>query len=176
MIYLYANRIRKVLKEIRDTFWPSNIDDEIQRIIENRYIITLNGILIFISFTSIFIMGTAITPLILEGDKNLPYPTLYPFDWTVRPFYEILFVVQVTCDVLIPVLVFGYDFLFFSLCFILTAQYICLYHVIEKLGTKDMKTVMEKIGFNSEEIPENQDHVAQMFMEMFVKQHVILFK
>lgn len=176
MIYLYANRIRKVLKQISEKFWTVKIDEKLEMKIDNRYSKTLKGILIYITFTSIFIIGVILTPFILGSDRNLPYSTVYPFDWTVSPWYESLFLAQAVCDILIPVLVFGYDFLFFSLCFTLTAQYMCLQQVIEKLGTNDMKKIMEKIGFCLDEIADNQDDVAKLFIQSIVKQHVMLFR
>lgn len=109
-------------------------------------------------------------------EKTLPYPSAYPFDWTVSPLYEIIFTVQVVCDVLIPIIVLGCDFLFFSLCFTLTAQYIGLHHVIRKLGSKDMRNIIEKVGFDQSEIPQNQEDVAKMFIEIFAKQHVMLVR
>lgn len=176
MIYYYGNRIRNVLREIWEKFWPVSVDSEVLEIVKGRYSIVLNGIVAFIVSTFIFVIGVAVAPLLLGNGKALPYPTVYPFDWTVNPVYPIVFSLQTICDVLIPVIVLGYDFLFFSLCFTITAQYLCLHRVIRKLGTEEMGTVIQKLGYDSDEIPDNHDDISKLFIKIFIKQHVTLVR
>lgn len=176
IIYLYAKRVRAVLKDIEEKFWPSTIDSELQIIIEKRYSMVLNGILCFIVFNMGYVIGAVITPRLIGDNTSLPIPVVYPFDCTVSPVYEILYVLESICVISIPLMVWGYDFLFFDLCFTLTAQYITLHHVIEKLGSNEMTKIMRNIGFDDDEIPDNKDDVAKLFTKMFVKQHETVVK
>lgn len=176
MIVFYAKRIRKVLNDIWEKFWPASVDPDLQKMIDNSYMMVLNGILTFITTTAIFVILVVVAPTIVANERMLPYPTVYPFDWTVSPVYEITFFLQSFCDLIVPVIVLGYDFLFFSLCFTVIAQYICLHHVISRLGSRDMKEVLVNIGFSRDDISLNQDDVAKLFIKTFVKQHEILIR
>lgn len=177
LIYCYSDRLQIVFKEVWEDFWSSTVDKNSHKNLKRRYQVIRNGMFIFVGCTAFFLVEFLILPLGNNTEKNLPYPSIYPFDWKVTPIWQILFFLHCIVDLyVIPVTVFGFDFLFVGLCFTVMAQYIILRDVVLRLGTKEMKKFLYIIDKNKNIDEETNDNVTKMFLRICWKHHVKLLK
>ncbi|XP_044256046.1 odorant receptor 94b-like, partial [Tribolium madens] len=103
-----------------------------------------------------FAFGFLSSPLI-TGQRILPFETIYPFDWSKRPYYEIIYVVEwMTNIAFILVGICGHDFLFVGLCSNIVGQFTLLREFFGYLGTKSAAEIIKKMGLDTETEPNRQ--------------------
>lgn len=93
-----------------------------------------------------FVTVFTLTPL-LEGGRNTPYKTIYPFDYTSSPQFEIIYLMQFFTNfhVVLGVIV-GVDTSFMAICCNITAQYRLLENMFLKFGTDEVKQLNVKLS------------------------------
>ncbi|XP_015834341.1 odorant receptor Or1 [Tribolium castaneum] len=157
VLYIYNDKLRLILKSVWYEFWPSyTAGREINTKLE-----TYNKIVI-VSFLTILISGICFafgflsSPLI-SGERILPFETVYPFDWTKSPYYEIIYVTEwMTNIAFILIGICGHDFLFMGLCSNVVGQFTLLRELFGYLGTKNVAQIIKKLGHDTNIEPNRQ--------------------
>ncbi|VEN54476.1 unnamed protein product [Callosobruchus maculatus] len=82
-------------------------------------------------FSAVFLLS----PLVAT-EREIPYKSIYPFDWTATPMYQITYALHFISINLVDWIVVGFDSLFMGICFGLTCQYILLGRMFLELGNQ----------------------------------------
>nr|AVH87266.1 odorant receptor 25 [Holotrichia parallela] len=134
--YYKAEEMNEVIKIIRHEFWPSNImGKDLDCKIRGNSKILLSVLLVQYVFAVAFLLFYVILPLI-QGTKQLPHTSWYPFDWSATPAYEILYCLQAYITVYFNEnVVCAYDSLYCSICANCVAQFRLLSEAVKHIGT-----------------------------------------
>ncbi|KAK9712317.1 7tm Odorant receptor [Popillia japonica] len=183
---LYSKRysLAKLIKTVRNEFWPSNLMDVETKtiIIKDTNEVLINTLTEYVAaFTSRVML---IVVRLLENDRELlcyiwlpfdytktpAYQIMYliqayvttflcyiwlPFDYTKTPAYQIMYLIQAYVTTFIDVtVVVGYDMMYGSICSNCIAQFHLLNAAVKYIGTGKEEEIIEKISRVDESVYE----------------------
>nr|AKC58536.1 odorant receptor 1 [Anomala corpulenta] len=135
-VYFYnARKLKKLIQTVRKEFWPANIMGETTHndIKYNSKILSLVFVVQYAS-AILFLWFSVLLPLAKPGRK-LPHTSWFPFDSTVSPLYEIIYVWEVYLTAYINAnIVCSYDTLFCSICGNCISQFRLLSAAVKCIG------------------------------------------
>ncbi|XP_074037773.1 odorant receptor Or1 isoform X2 [Leptinotarsa decemlineata] len=143
-LHKHSKRIRFVLNSMWKKFWPHDLAEGTKEAFKSGYITRL-WMMLFLLTTGFLFSLASITSPIFSKNRELPYKTLFPFDFHATPIYQIIYILQIGTHYLIDMSVCGFDFLFMGICAGLTNQYILLGKTYEQVGTENMVPLYNKI-------------------------------
>lgn len=167
-LYIYADDLKLILETIWFRFWPVSVT-------QSKIVNKLSKYSAFLIFTEVILYVTAwlfafgfLSNPLIKARKVLPFESIYPFDATKRPIYEILYVMQwfgnTACFI---VSIIGHDYLFLGICSNIISQYVILTEVTKNLGN----TKRKKNRFF-----DFDDQDDEQLLEACVEHHVLLLK
>uniref|UniRef100_A0A6P7G827 Odorant receptor 94b-like n=1 Tax=Diabrotica virgifera virgifera TaxID=50390 RepID=A0A6P7G827_DIAVI len=77
--------------------------------------------------------------------NGLPYPVVYPFDWTATPWYQIVYFSQAFVQSIISLVGTGADFLVLGGLLSITSQYCILQECVEIFNTPEMYATNKRL-------------------------------
>ncbi|XP_023310753.1 odorant receptor 83a-like [Anoplophora glabripennis] len=125
-------------------------------------------------FSIVFIL----TPLFKET-RQTPYKTVYPFEYSDGPKFEIMYLVQSFTNFYVVLgVVIGVDTLFMAVCCNITAQYRLLKNAFLKLGTDEVKELNSKLSTLCAESDTSERNTTEekKFLIRCIKHHQLLLR
>nr|AUF73050.1 odorant receptor [Anoplophora chinensis] len=127
---------------------------------------------------SIFSITCILIPLFKET-RETPYKTVYPFEYSSSPKFEIMYLMQsfINFYVILGVII-GVDCLFMAACYNIIAQFRLLKGVVLKLGTNEVKEINSKLTILSSESDNIGRNVTKEkeFLIRCIKHHQLLLR
>ncbi|RZB39679.1 7tm 6 domain containing protein [Asbolus verrucosus] len=176
VLYFNSDTLSSILSQIWRKFWPANIagaktENQIRTF---NMIFICTDVAMFVS-GFLFAFGFLSLPLRV-GSRVLPFESVYPFDWSKSPFYEVIYVVQwMTNIALILVGICGHDYLFMGICNNVISQYILLKEVIKNLGKLEAETINRKfLGLSASSSKNKIADEDTKLLQSCIDQHAML--
>ncbi|RZB39678.1 7tm 6 domain containing protein [Asbolus verrucosus] len=173
VLYIYSNKLKSVLWLIWHEFWPAEIaGPRIEQQLKSYNTIIIHAsVVMFISGVS-FAFGFLSAPL-RTGTRILPFESVYPFDWSGSPLYEIIYVTEwITNIAFIVVGICGHDYLFLGICSNIVAQYTLLRATFNSLGAANIEETNRRIlDSNTEPLKRREN---EKLLERCIAHHVML--
>lgn len=180
ILFFRSKDLYDILKTVRYEFWPSNISgDELRVKIKSHIDVLLYTCILTYIGATYFLLLIILTPLI-DGIRQLPYITWYPFNWAETPTFEVLYILEGCINFLNGVIVCGTDFLYHALCANCTAQFQLLCDVLQQIGRGSEKEIAEKLlripGVSYEPVFNKEYEDERRLLVLCIKHHQKLLK
>ncbi|KAF5291574.1 hypothetical protein FQR65_LT01887 [Abscondita terminalis] len=158
MIFVEGGQVYFLIKNIRDI---------------TAMAATMSTISTTFQAISAFIFGIGIIGRpVIQGAKELPLISLFPFDCTESPVYEIIYCVQAVVDLYFAIIsICGHDDLFLAICFNCLVQFRILKEVLVNVTRGNLKSLTD---YEKENV-ENQQDEKKNYIEC-VEHHVLLLR
>lgn len=179
MLYYHSDELKQMLANININFWPASLQREhLNLSIKSYYKKALYFMIFLGSCGLMFSIGFLISPLVNPTARDIPYNSIYPFDWKISPIYEIVYLGHCVLNFyIVNLAVLGFDLLFMSICFNITEQYMMLGDILQDLGQfKDYKTrkLLDITMNNTTDIINNDCCKERRFLVFCIRQHQLL--
>lgn len=179
VFYYYLNSAKDIFDVIIYKFWPSSL---VGKEVENslyRYYRILQGGMMAVYFNGLFFsIAFILTPLV-KGGRKTPYKTVYPFDYSGSPEFEVMYLVQSFTNFYVVLgVIIGVDTLFMAICCNVTAQYRLLKNVFLKLGTDEVKELnvrLDLLYVGPSKLEENLNE-EKKFLNRCISHHQLLLR
>ncbi|XP_072389286.1 odorant receptor 83a-like [Diabrotica undecimpunctata] len=145
ILWYKSDELKSVFHIILTDFWPYDlINLESKRKIKDMYRL-MNG-LIWWFFCAGFLYASMFLIPSLFSTRGLPYIISYPFDWTVSPWYEIIYCTQgFAHGITITFIGTGANFLVLGTLLNISSQYCILQECFEIFNTPEMYSANKKL-------------------------------
>lgn len=145
-LIIKSKELSYLIKTVRYEFWPSDITNkDIDKSIRKDSRILFKIMIIEASVIFMCVLTILFGPLLNSG-RILPYSAWYPFDTTISPTYEIVYVLQSYFGFYFSVpCVTAYDMLYYSLCANCTAQFRLLCDALRYIGSGAEDELISKL-------------------------------
>ncbi|XP_072385489.1 odorant receptor Or1-like isoform X2 [Diabrotica undecimpunctata] len=145
MLTYHAAPLREILSNISTKFWPCRILPDHLEEYKSSYRNGLGAMLSLTCSGMFFSVASLVVPL-LSANRELPFRSLYPFDCSVSPIYEMIYILHCFINAyLVNWAVLGFDFLFMGICRNIVSQYTLLQKAFLQLGTEKEKYLNKKL-------------------------------
>ncbi|XP_050503953.1 odorant receptor 94b-like [Diabrotica virgifera virgifera] len=145
ILWYNSNEFKSLFHTILTEFWPYDlINLESKRKIKNMYRL-MNG-LVWLFFAAGFSYDSIFLIPSLFSTRGLPYVIAYPFNWTVSPWYEIIYCTQTFVHgITITIITTGANFLVLGTLLNISSQYCILQECFEIFNTPEMYATNKKL-------------------------------
>ncbi|CAG9834330.1 unnamed protein product [Diabrotica balteata] len=145
ILWYKSDELKSVFHIILTDFWPYDlINLESKRKIKDMYRL-MNG-LVWWFFCAGFLYASMFLIPSLFSNRGLPYVVSYPFDWTVSPWYEIIYCIQAFAHgITISFIGTGANFLVLGTLLNISSQYCILQECFEIFNTPEMYATNKKL-------------------------------
>nr|QUP79571.1 odorant receptor 11 [Monochamus saltuarius] len=179
IFYYYINTTKRILNVVLYKFWPSNlVGKKVENSLSSYCRIYLIGMMFFYFLGSFFSFVFMLTPF-FKVTRETPYNTVYPFDYSSSPKFEIMYLMQCFTNFYIVLgVVVGVDILFMAVCCNITAQYRLLKSALLKLGTEEVKELNCKLSqlFAESDTFEKSMSEEKKFFNRCINHHQLLLR
>lgn len=179
MYNLISNRrsYNKIFFYIWKKFWPNDLlSEESSKKVSKEVLRFYCTVLIFSASVLVCVAAFTTQPLVF-GNMKIPFPFASFLSTSKLPYYELIFIWEVTLNCSVVCFVLGYDFMLYALIQNITTQFDILRDVLLHINLKmncDYRDKLKKIGIDI--IPHEDVRSRNLILVKCIKHHQMLIK
>ncbi|XP_050505459.1 odorant receptor 83a-like [Diabrotica virgifera virgifera] len=175
-LWFKTEKLKSLFNIILNDFWPYDLINESKRRVKDMFNLMNIFVVWFMLAGVMFALLSLSSPLF--SNKQLPYDVRYPFDWTVSPWYEIIYCMQTfTHGITMTTIGIGAIYMVIGILLSISSQYCILEECFEIFNTPEMYSVNKKLrdilndGLKNKYTDERREYFVRC-----VKHHQLLLR